>query len=65
MNDTDLHIRVYPEEKRLIRERSQHHDLSMSEYIRGLVLADERRELQAQVYPLGNVRTKGEHRAAQ
>jgi mobilization protein NikA len=60
MNDTDLHVRLYPEEKRIIRQRSQHHDLSMSEYVRRLVAAEERRELQSRIYPLANVRTIAE-----
>ena len=28
MNDTDVQIRVYPEEKALIRARARHHGLS-------------------------------------
>jgi hypothetical protein len=57
MNDTDLHVRLYPEEKQVIRERARYHGLSMSEYIRQQVAGEERRELQQRVYPTKNVRT--------
>lgn len=56
MSDTRLHVRVYPEEKDLIRQRAEHHGMSMSEYVRQQVAGEERRELRERVYP-SNVRT--------
>lgn len=57
MNDTDVHIRVYPEEKATIRERAALHGLSMSEYMRRLVAAEERQTLRAGIYPQEKLRT--------
>jgi Mobilization protein NikA len=59
MNDTRLFVRVYREEKDQIRERAKYHGLSISEYVRRQVAGEERRELQARIYPERNVRTNG------
>lgn len=56
-SDTRLYVRVYEEEKALVRQRAAHHGLSMSEYVRQQLAGEERKELRAQVYPHKNVRT--------
>jgi uncharacterized protein (DUF1778 family) len=57
MSDTRLYVRVYPEEKALIRRRAARHGLSISEYVRRQVASAERRELLPRICPLKNVRT--------
>lgn len=57
MNNTDVHFRVYEEEKATIRERAADHGLSISEYLRRLVVAEEREALMSRITPLKNVRT--------
>ena len=51
MNGTDVQIRVYPEEKALIRARARHHGRSISEYLGRLVGTGERKALICAAYP--------------
>jgi hypothetical protein len=57
MSEERVHLRVYPEEKATIRERAGGHGLSISEYLRRLVVAEERQGLRGVVYPQEKVRT--------
>lgn len=51
MSDVEIHVRLYPEEKQLIRQRADHHQLTMSEYVRRLVQLEQRQTLRAGIYP--------------
>jgi plasmid stability protein len=51
MSDTEIHVRLYPEEKAKIRGRAARHDMSMSEYLRTLVEREERGGLIQSIYP--------------
>jgi hypothetical protein len=57
MNDTDVHIRTYPEEKQQIRKRAAYHGMTISDYTRRLWEIEPRLELLNQISPQRNVRT--------
>ena len=61
MSDTEVHYRVYPEEKKLLRKRAAIHGLSISEYLRRLPVQEERWTLKSKVHPQSAVDTKSGH----
>jgi hypothetical protein len=60
MTDPSLHVRLYPEEKQTIRERAAHYGLTVSEYVRRLVVVEQRQSLYTKAHPQGNVDTIGD-----
>lgn len=57
MTRTRVEFRCNEEERETIERRSRYHSLSMSEYLRRLVAAEEREELKSRIYPQQIVRT--------
>lgn len=57
MSDTEIHVRVYPEEKAKLRQRAEHNGFSISEYLRRLIEWEERQGLRKSIYPQQNVDT--------